>query len=337
MVILGGLLSIKNFEIWCAIEVRIVLFVITILTGHKNCVGRKIILYFSFQALASRILIFSIFISQSMDLLDLICWRLIRKLGLVPSHHWFVAFTKPSEIFSNLLTLSFVLVLQKLLPIYMLASIGPRAVVCAVAIILRALGGLIYLSRQQSPAGVIIGSSLVVFSFLVHTILFKIHFLIITLFLSYSALSISVIRIFIKFSPIHNLGSPLWAKTPIEKISMLVIVLIVRGFPPSPLFFLKVKIVLVSCQYSLQTRNIVNFWGPLLVSVLRSIILLVTRAVRIFSYVNLVYSFVFANSGERPSYFQWERFQSGERENVIFFVVAPSTCIFTLFLSSILF
>jgi len=50
-----------------------VLFIVTILTGQKLVVRGKILLYFSFQVLVSRVVLICIFSIHKIDIIEVIC------------------------------------------------------------------------------------------------------------------------------------------------------------------------------------------------------------------------------------------------------------------------
>lgn len=73
-----------------------------------------------------------------------------------------------------------------------------------------------------------------------------------------------------------------------------------------------------------------------MISVAASVSIIAVSAIAIFSYINLIYSLIFMSRGERAFLYQWERFKSGERENVIYIYLFPIIFLTSLFLGIII-
>lgn len=327
--IAGGILSSKNFEIWCAIELSMVLFIVTILTGQKLVVRGKILLYFSFQVLVSRVVLICIFSIHKIDIIEVICWSLMAKLGLAPSHHWFTLLSKPSEIFSNFLTLAFIFVLQKILPLCMLATNGVSLVSSTLACTVRALIGMLYFMMQQRVSGAIVGSSLTVFRFIVFGLSAGMMDLMLAIFVTYSSLTLVLIATRFKFTQYTRASSSHETKANLEKVLMLLAVLAQRGFPPSPLFIIKVAIVANFWKFYLAYRQSAGHGRGLALAALSTGALLGVRGIRIFAYFNLMYRAIFINNNETSSVFQRNMFIAPDLENLlvlaVYFFVGIST------------
>lgn len=317
-------------------ELSIVFFVVTILTGHKRCVSRKILLYFSFQALVSRVLVIGLFFSQMGDARALVCWAAIAKLGLGPSHHWFIRFAKPSERFSNFMTLRFIFVFQKVLPICFLVICGVPLLIASTAILFRRVAGLFFISIQQSISGVILGSSMIVFRLLVFRVSLGSIRVAASLFFIYSAGSLGLIVVSLKYAPSNCRHASLVTKSEGEKVSVLLIMLLIRGFPPRPIFLIKITILSLAWEAYAQIAYRGGAGFPVVISVAASVSIIAVSAIAIFSYINLIYSLIFMSRGERAFLYQWERFKSGERENVIYIYLFPIIFLTSLFLGIII-
>lgn len=233
------------------------------------------------------------------------------------------------------MALCFVFVLQKVLPMAILVMRGPDQITSSLAAIVRSSVGLYFILGQQSLAGIILGSSLITFRFIVFRLTSGMVTMTTTLFLIYSINTMAVLALSIKYSPSNRNAPARDLKTRSEKLRLLSLVLVIRGFPPSPLFVLKIIVVVYACNFYLSEGRRLASQPSMGMLLAARMFILFTRAVSIFSYMNLLYSFLFINSGESNTIFQWERFKSGERENVMYMAIFPATWLFGLFLVSV--
>lgn len=220
--------------VWLCIEIRVLRFILILLSSNLSQDYRTTIKYFLFQAMASILFLLSLTLLKGRKSFSLLI--LIIKLGIAPFHLWFISIIDKI----SLLDLIWVSIVQKIIPLRFilllkanesfLLGLGLRFLISSLHIFLqRKLKKIIGASSVYSVCWVLIRritcEALRWFFFLIYRI-FQI-----------CVLSFRRIRI---LSPLKSsLTQNSWSY-----ICLLLLVLRISGFPPSPLFFIKLGVII---------------------------------------------------------------------------------------------
>jgi len=210
-----------------------------LISKFKSKSTEATIKYFVFQALASSLLIFFIFLSTTNSYISINSFRelivaasLIFKAGIAPLHFWFPQVINFREWIPCLLLITW----QKVAPFTLLMYLNRRILVWSIifSAVLGALGGI----NQFNFKFILVYSSILHSAWLLCLIICRNIFWI-TYIAIYTFLSISVIFFLYKFS-IITISSPFLLKEKIIKLSMLSNFLSLAGIPPFLGFSVKV-------------------------------------------------------------------------------------------------
>ena len=249
--------------IWLCIEVRMFSFILLLIISRLLKPSTHPVKYFLFQAMASIIfLLSSIMLLQHQIIIVLI---LLIKLGAAPFHLWLIAMVNKITF----LSLIWVRVIQKIIPLRLILflSWSTRTIFFS---LLRYILGVLHIIFQTKLIKMVVASSIyitpwVIIAFLLQESLGWIVFFI------YRRLQIVLISLIIKILFLSLKNRRL--RRTLNDTFVLITILFLRGFPPRPLFFLKLKIVILILR---SLRFIV------------SILFLVGSRVVIYNYLNMI-------------------------------------------------
>jgi len=219
--------------------------------------------YFVFQALCSVFILFALTIKFSCLILITL---LLIKIGLAPFHLWFISISKHvrRSIFI------WIGIIQKLVPIFILSSVFKINLFLMLIMVIRMLISSLNILLQIKLIGVLAGSRVFRRNWLVlrcgADLGITIKFLIIYRLLLFVVLTL------------HEGGFIRWVRTYCHNISpyikgeLFIILLILGGLPPSPLFFIKLEVL-----FRLINLNLL---------LLSSLLLLCSR-ISFYGYINI--------------------------------------------------
>lgn len=244
-------------------EVSIFRFILLLIISNLTKPSTHPVKYFLFQSIASIIfLLSSVIILQHQNIILLI---ILIKLGAAPFHLWLMAIINKIS-FLSLIWLS---VIQKIIPLRLILFITWNNTTIFF-VILRYFLGVIHIIIQTKLIKIVIASSIystpwVIVAFLTEESLGWIFFV------SYSVLQVIFIYLVNKvfFIPIKNTR----LTRNIYDSFILICILFLRGFPPRPLFFFKLKILGLILVYF---------------RLLLPVIFVIGARVVIFTYLNIV-------------------------------------------------
>lgn len=278
-----GLLTSRGFICWIIIEIRILSFV-GILRSTGFVIRKYVVGYYSIQVIPSIIIL--ILISLSFEFRNY-CWEILTiiillKLGVAPFHLWYtrVASSLPWGLMGWLFTV------QKLIPLRILSIIYSDNFI-AYFIILSVLIRVTHIVAQIAFKKILILSSVFSINWVIGAIITSSMYLWIKYFLIYRFVLILIILIVAIKGQLIGLGPPLGLRHPLF-VLILVLALIKRGFPPRPIFFIKISILIGLVHQS---------------HIILSLGLIISSGVRILAYVNIlasIISFSYFSNYRRP-------------------------------------
>lgn len=214
------------------------------------------------------------------------------KLGIAPFHLWILSIGAKL----NLFLLLWLLIPQKLIPLSLLFNINyHRNLLLLAALIISTLHSL----TQTKIKKIIIISSVFSINWIYIRIRIESNIWLIY-FLTYSLISFNVIIILSNDLSITQLRGFSYTSIINQKLIVLII-LFISGIPPSPIFFLKIRIV-----YYLSSSR----WVIMLSIMLCSMIM-------IYIYIN---SLIFSSLISNKSYFIYLPSKVSSKELLIFFI-----------------
>jgi len=251
--------------IWFCIEARVLRFILLLLTSRLFQNYTHTIKYFLFQAITSILLLLRLVIFlQQQDVLALI---IIIKLGIAPFHLWFM--TIMSNI--SLLNLIWVSVVQKVIPLRFMLTVKYREKVLSILVFSFMLGAF-HILFQTKLIKIVAASSVYTTAWIFIRFSFS-EALGWVFFIFYRIIQISFLVSSWKTQILPF--KPRYRSRILYNGFRLVLILSLGGFPPRPLFFMKIRVLrIISMNFS-----------PLLTL----FILLLARIV-IYNYLNLVRS-----------------------------------------------
>jgi len=220
--------------IWLCIEISVLRFILILLSAGLSQDYVATIKYFLFQAIASILFLISLTLFKYRKSFSLLI--LIIKLGIAPFHLWFMAIIDKISV----LNLIWVSIVQKIIPLRfvmllkadenLILGLGLRFLISSVHILLqRKLKKIIGASSIYSACWVII--SRIVCEALSWG--FFIAYRIFQVFL----LSLRIIKL---ITPLKSS----FAQRSWMHMCLILLILSISGFPPSPLFFIKLRVLI---------------------------------------------------------------------------------------------
>jgi len=279
-----SLISESAIRCWFYLEIRIVVF-IGILLSRKLNSRKPIIIYFSIQVIPS-IIFLSILV---LGYLKFKCFLVITlliliKIGAAPFHSWYISI---SLQLPNL-NLIWLLTIQKVIPLQLISIIFCKKTLYYMIIISIILATR-YLVIQVRFKKILIASSILSNNWALSAMLAENTILWQKYFFSYRVFLVLLFII---------LGRGTMEKTTSSSQAVffirvwVIILFFLRGFPPSPIFFIKISIV-----QSLVDQSLI-FLG---------VILVISSSIRLFSRSNLVLSHQLGSSHQIFYQLNWGR------------------------------
>ena len=220
--------------IWLCIEISVLRFILILLSSNLSQDYRVTIKYFLFQAIASILFLIALTLFKDRKSFNLLI--LIIKLGIAPFHLWFMAIIDKI----SLLNLIWVSVFQKIIPLrfimlfkaneILIFGLGLRFLLSSIHILLqRKFKKIIGASSIYSACWVLISSvtcERLRWGFFLTYRIFQICLLSFRRIKSTSPFKSSFVQNF-------------WSHT-----YLMLLILNLSGFPPSPLFFIKLRVLI---------------------------------------------------------------------------------------------
>lgn len=278
-----SIFSYSLYRIWFIMELNLLSFVALIweFQDVNESSSKAIIKYFSIQAFSSVLFLIRmllILLTNSKLLIIATLISILIKLGIAPFHLWIISMGAKV----NYLLLLWLLIPQKIIPLSILSNLSYISnLIIGLSLIFRTLHSL----TQTKIKKIIIISSVFSINWIYLTINIRNNMWLLY-FITYSLISLSVILLLS-----NDLSSILISgfinKTLINQKLMVILLLIISGIPPRPIFFLKIRIV----YYLSKTR-----WALLLLIMICSILI-------IYIYINsLLYSRLISNKSYSISF-----------------------------------
>ena len=239
-------------------------FIIILLLHQHNLRNSHVVKYFIFQAFSSVVLIISI--CKGLIFNDVIFLIAMIKLGAAPFHIWFIGIVEKV----SLRHFFWIAVPQKIIPLRLVQVISlPRASFNKI-LLLRVLLASLHMFTQIKFIKILAASSIyitpwILFCFFVSDIIRWIFFSL------YSAIQALIMTVFFK---IKAKADPLVTRSSnTTYFLILLLVLRIAGFPPRPLFFIKLRILLYLflAKFSFS-----------------AILLIIIARISIFIYLNII-------------------------------------------------
>ena len=220
--------------IWLCIEISVLRFILILLSSNLSQDYRVTIKYFLFQAMASILFLITLILFKDRKSFNLLI--LMIKLGIAPFHLWFMAIIDKI----SLLNLIWVSIFQKIIPLrfmmllkaneILIFGLGLRFFISSIHILLqRKLKKIIGASSIYSACWVLISSV-------------TCERLGWRFFLTYRIFQICLLRFRRIASTLpfkSSFGQNSWSH-----ICLILLILNLSGFPPSPLFFIKLRVLI---------------------------------------------------------------------------------------------
>jgi NADH:ubiquinone oxidoreductase subunit 2 (subunit N) len=262
--ILFRLRSNSFILIWFMMEIRMLRFIVILILSQHNLSNTYVVKYFMFQTFRSVALVVSF--SNGSTYHDTLIFISIIKLGTAPFHMWFMRVVEKLS-FIHIFWLA---VPQKIIPLRIIQLITLPSSNFNKVILVRVALASLHIITQLKLLKMLAASSVyitpwIVFSFL-HSDLVRWVF-----FLLYSLTQGLVIRLLFK---IKIKADPVSLKRrSLAYYNLVFLMLTIAGFPPSPLFFIKLYVVF----YLFTVRIGITALGLMLIA-----------SVSIFNYLNMV-------------------------------------------------
>lgn len=253
------LLTSNFYLIWIFIELRIFRFIIILVSDLQKLQIRVALKYFSFQALRSVLILSTYLLGEFTGLLMIIL--LILKLGIAPFHLWFISVTKQIKR----LVFFWVSVVQKIVPLRLFIILDVYFTWSVLLILLtsttlRSLNMVL----QTKIIGILASSSVFSRNWIFFRLL-KSPYYSWLFFGGYAALQIIIlIKIYEEGISPRGLDNGLGGT--IHHLLVLIIILFIAGFPPSPVFFIKLEVLIHLSElnflvpiYLICISRVVNF------------------------------------------------------------------------------
>lgn len=264
--ILRVILSLMTRDIiiiWFYMEIGIIRFVLMLINNLRKKRASLRLKYFVFQALCSVFLLF-VFITKLPSMMVIII--LLIKIGLAPFHLWFISISKHVRR----IIFMWIGVVQKLVPIFILSSVFKISTLLIMIVVLRILISTLNILLQIKLIGVLAGSRVFSSNWLVlrcgEDLWLTIKFLIV-----YRVLLLAVIIL-------HERGFIRWLRSyqhnvsPYIKGEQFIMLIMLGGLPPRPLFFIKLEVL-----FRLTRIN----------RLLLALLLLLCSRVSFYGYINI--------------------------------------------------
>jgi len=279
-----SLVSESALRCWFYLEIRIVVF-IGILLSRKLNSRKPIIIYFSVQVIPSIIFLTLLVLGYlQFKCFSVITLLILIKIGVAPFHSWYMSMSLQLPNFN----LIWLLTIQKVIPLQIISMIFCKKTLYYMIIISIMLATR-YLLVQVRFKKILIASSILSNNWVLSAMLAENTLLWQKYFISYRGF---LVLLFV------TLGRGVIEKVPSSNQAIfyirtwVMILFFFRGFPPSPIFFLKVYIV-----QSLVDQSLVFLRVSLIIS----------SSIALFSRSNLVLTHQLGSSHQIFYQLDWGR------------------------------
>nr|QLD96920.1 NADH dehydrogenase subunit 2 [Ogadenus brumpti ssp. 1 BJM-2017] len=244
--IIMAISSTSMFSLWICMEINMMMF-IPLMNSKNASSSNSMLLYFTIQATASSLFIFSFFFFWLNPLFtstfnNLITSAILMKLGAAPFHFWFPQVSEGLSFFS-FFTLT---IFQKIIPLYILAFSNNMMLLLSIffSSVIGPLGGW----NQISIRKIIAFSSISHLAWIISIIKISSNWWILYFFI-YSMILASLFLILQKKNTSH-LTQINYFSSEINKFSLIIILLSLGGMPPLLGFTLKwLSIKIISLNF----------------------------------------------------------------------------------------
>jgi len=262
--ILFGLTSNSFILIWFRLEIRIFSFLIILLLYQHNLRNSHVVKYFIFQAFSSVVLIISL--CKGLLFNDILFLITIIKLGAAPFHIWFISIVKTL----SLRHFFWLAVPQKIIPLRLVQVIPIPSSSFNKILLVRVVLASLHIITQFKFMKILAASSIYITPWILFSF-YSSDFIGWIFFTAYSGIQgltlIVVFKIKAKSDPLNNIQSS------VGYFGVLTLVLMMAGFPPRPLFFMKLRILihLFLAKFGIS-----------------AIALIVIASISMFTYLNII-------------------------------------------------
>jgi len=237
---------------------------IILLLYQHNLRNSHVVKYFIFQAFSSVVLI----ISLSKDLIfnDVLLLVAIIKLGAAPFHIWFIGIVEKI----SLSHFFWIAVAQKIIPFRLIQILALPRLTFSKILLISVLLASLHIITQFKFIKILAASSIyitpwILFCFFVSDLISWIFFL------AYAFLQALTLGIFFK---IKGKADPLnYKRGGISYLIRLLLIIIMAGFPPRPLFFIKLSLLVYLFLAKLRVF---------------AVVLILIARISIFNYLNVI-------------------------------------------------
>ena len=237
-------------------------FLIILITTNLFQEQNNTVKYFLFQSICSILLLLRLSLLGEIKIFGIVI--IIIKLGIAPFHLWFIRLIKKI----TLLNLVWVSVLQKIIPLRFIVVIkGNRVLI--IILILSLLISVIYIVIQTKLINMVAASSVYSMAWVSMGLISR-EQVIWHFFLLYCLFQILTLRIsfFVSVSPFKTSLPNSFLRSNI----ILFATLNLAGFPPSPLFFMKINLIIESIFRS---------------HIVIRLFIIISASVVMYSYINI--------------------------------------------------
>lgn len=296
----GTIISISSnswFRIWLGLEINLLSFIPLSIKTNNLFSSEASLKYFLTQALASRVLLFSIllfhyyinfgnYLIKEIIINLIFSISLIIKAGIAPFHFWFPNVIEGLSWINNLILITW----QKIAPLIILSfslNYNLFVLIIILSTFIGAIGGL----NQSSLRKLIAFSSInhlgwILINILLNETLWKIYFII------YSFLTISIIFLF-NLIIIYNIRQiySIKIKSILKKIILRIPLLSLGGLPP--FFGFLPKWLTIENSISLEITSLIFF-------------IINLTLITLYFYLRICYSSILLNHNNLNSKILWE-------------------------------
>lgn len=246
------------------LEIRMFSFIVILIIHQHNLRNSYVVKYFMFQALRSVALVISL--CKGWAFHDILLLISMIKLGAAPFHVWFIRIVEKL----NLTHVFWIAVPQKIIPFRLIQLISlPRSNFNKI-ILMRVVLASLHIITQFKLLKILAASSIYITPWILLCFFFS-DLVSWVFFFSYSftqgLVLILLFSLKVKANPLSaKRGNTLYYRT-------MFLVIVMAGFPPSPLFFIKLSVLLYLFIANLRVT---------------ALMLIFIASVSIFNYLNIV-------------------------------------------------
>jgi len=262
--ILFRLTSNSFIIIWFSMEIRIFRFIIVLFLHQHNLRNSHVVKYFMFQAFSSVALVISL--CKGLLFHDVLLLVAMIKLGAAPFHLWFIRIVEKLRITHFF----WIAVPQKIIPFRLIQVISLPSSSFNKILLLRLLLASIHIIIQFKFMKILAASSIYITPWILFCF-FTSDLISWLFFITYSAIQALALTFFftlkVKADPLS------YKRSNVTYFLMMLLIIIMAGFPPRPLFFIKLRILFYLFRANLA---------------LSALLLMLIARIVIFNYLNVI-------------------------------------------------